>query len=152
MTVKYAALLIECQGMNEDSSGQMEQYPELQLWRRNGTEFQLEKRQNLLPTDQELRLEWNFENDDAIGLWLPSKMTECQYSNQRALKIGYQSGRSSTYYSLEGNVTRFSLYDYTLINGPLPLITVKLGKKIIYILHCYKIIFSLSIDKDLNCK
>ena len=130
ISMMYKGLDLRCRcscGLNSTAGSGEQTLPQFQLWQQNGSIYVLKYSQMLSMSQAELTLNWNVERDDAIGLWIPSSLDECQDISESNIKIGYLYGRGSKNYHIRGFVDAFNVSDYSLENGPMPMITVKTG-------------------------
>ena len=75
-----------------------------------------------------MTLNWRYEKNDIIGLFIPSISDQCQYRNQREFRVGELSDTSARYYVINKTLTEFSELDYSLEEGNAPAITITTGK------------------------
>lgn len=75
-----------------------------------------------------MTLNWRYEKNDIIGLFIPSISDQCQYRNQREFRVGELSDTSARYYVINKTLTEFSEVDYSLEEGNAPAITITTGK------------------------
>ena len=75
-----------------------------------------------------MTLNWRYEKNDIIGLFIPSTSDQCQYRNQREFRVGELSDTSARYYVINKTLTEFSEVDYSLEEGNAPAITITTGK------------------------
>ena len=97
-------------------------YSQFQLWRLNETNYILLDSIELDKQADTLDLDWQVQEDDVIGLWIPPKRCQC-------LQVGYLYGKGgSRNYHISGMVSEFNTLSYKLEDGPLPMISVETGK------------------------
>lgn len=125
----YKTRETSCQTMSSNISSEHSSNPEFQLWRRNGSMYELELTQELIPSSSELTLGWNITNDHVIGLWIPSNSIQCSDTmNQDEIQIGHIANRTIKGYRLIGYQRELNGSDYELKDYPMPKITVMTGK------------------------
>ena len=125
---KIDSLQCRCHG-NEcsEGSGKYGTLPQLQLWRKNGTIYYLEENINLTDGSSEQTIQWKFQDEDVIGIWVPSSINECSCVSEKISKVGFFYGKSSRNYHLDGYHEVFNTSYYKLEDGPMPMITVETG-------------------------
>lgn len=127
---KIDSLQCRCHGNKcSEGSGKYGTLPQLQLWRKNGTIYYLEEDINLTDGSSEQTIQWKFQDEDAIGIWIPSSINECSCVSEKINKIGFFYGKSSRNYHLDGYHETFNTSYYKLEDGPMPMITVETDKE-----------------------
>jgi hypothetical protein len=113
--------------LSSNVTSHQNEYPQFQLWRRNGTIYQMEKAMELTTFTgavTTISLGWEVQEHYIVGLWLPSGC----YNGWR-LRVGQMNGRMVKHYRLEGNHhDQFNHSDHSLDSledGLMPLITVE---------------------------
>lgn len=136
--VNYNGQLIPCKTNCTDNS-EGSPTPMIQLWRPNSqnisynnpflekdkTVYDMQESEPLDSDSTSIELSWSVEPGDIIGLWVPPSCS-CKGS---ILRVGYTYDNSRVY-RIEGDVESFNTAEYTLENGPQPMITVVTGKNI----------------------
>ena len=80
--------------------------PQIQLWRKNDTTYSINRTVTLTKVSGRMVVDWAFQEDDVMGLWIPSAANMSSCVTEQVLKVQYLY-HSSRAYRISGYVDFF---------------------------------------------